>query len=583
MPGLKGWLARVTFGQQKTYLRLSLWLFLDDYAASIPFAVMLFAVLGFLQPVLSPGAPIPVNMLLVFCAVLLSQTALYFFIKRHNYQYSLITTADTIKNARIGMGEHLRRLSMGFYAQRDAGDLSTVMLQDYATVEELFAHMLPMITVMAARLSLAVVIFAILDFRMMLALVAVVPLSIPFALLGQRLMGRRSVRLMKAQQETASRTLEYLGGIRTLKAFNRAGTQFQALRDSLGDLRRQSIGIEAAAAPTAMVSRFILNCGIAVVMLFGTSLLTEGRLSPVYYIAFLLIAVNIYQPVMTLFYFIADFTRLNRSARRIEDILHEKPLPEQEEDKAPGDSSVEFSHVSFGYNEREVLHDISFTAPARSLTALVGASGSGKSTITRLIARFWDADKGEIRVGGVPVIHMKSDTLLSQIAMVFQDVYLFHDTVANNIRMGRQDATMDEIITAAKSAACHDFITAMPNGYDTVIGEGGSTLSGGERQRISIARALLKDAPIVLLDEATAALDPENEVQIQGAISALTKDKTVIVIAHRLRSVVGADRILVLDDGRIAQSGKHEELLKQGGIYQKLWQEQQKAGSWRMV
>ena len=583
MQRLKKWFARVTFGQQKKYVGLVWWLFLDNYIASIPFAVMLFSVLAFLQPVLTPGAPVPVTTLIIFCGVLLAQTVLYFFIRRHSYAYSLLTVSDTIKRARIGMGEHLRRLSMGFYARRDAGDLSTVMLRDYATVEELFSHLLPTITVIAARLTLSVVAFAIVDWRMMLAMLAAVPLSIPFALLGQRLMNRRSARLMKAQQETASRTLEYLGGIRTLKAFNQGGAQFAALKDSLNNLRRQSIGVETAAAPTVMVSRFILNCGSAAVMMVGANLLADGSLSLMFYIAFLLIAINIYQPVMTLFYFITDFARLNRSAQRIEDISLEQPLPEPQVERAPQDSSVEFSHVSFGYSKKEVLHDISFTAPARSMTALVGPSGSGKSTVTRLIARFWDAGKGEVRVGGVPVPYMKSDTLLSQIAIVFQDVYLFHDTVANNIRMGKQDATMGEIIAAAKAAACHDFIMALPGGYDTMVGEGGSTLSGGERQRISIARALLKDAPIVLLDEATAALDPENEVHIQSAINVLTRDKTVIVIAHRLRSITGADQILVLDDGRIVQSGRHEGLLNQPGIYQRLWQEQQRAGSWRMV
>lgn len=583
MSRLRAWFARVTFGQQKKYVRLALWLFLDNYVASFPFAVMLFSVLLFLRPVLEPGTPFPINTLLIFCGVMAVQTVLYFFITKRTYVYSLITVSGTIKHARIKMGEHLRHLSMGFYARRDAGDLSTVMLRDYATVEELFSHMLPMLTVMSARLTLAVVVFAIVDWRMMLATAAAVPLSIPFALLGQRLMGRRSAELMHAQQETASRTLEYLGGIRTLKAFNLGGAHFAALRDSFDELRRQSIGIEAAAAPTAMIARFILNCGSALVMLTGASLMMGGSLSPVYYIVFLIVAINIYLPVMTLYYFITDMSRLNRSARRIEDISLEKPLREPEKERAPQGSSVEFCNVSFGYGEKEVLHDISFTAPARSLTALVGASGSGKSTVMRLIARFWDANAGEIRVGGVPVTRMKSETLLSQIAIVFQDVYLFHDTVANNIRMGKQDATMEEITAAAKAAACHDFITALPGGYDTMVGEGGSTLSGGEKQRISIARALLKNAPIVLLDEATAALDPENEVLIQKAIGALTQDKTVIVIAHRLRALAGADQILVLDGGRIAQAGRHDELLLKEGIYQKLWREQQRAGSWRMV
>ena len=239
-----------------------------------------------------------------------------------------------------------------------------------------------------------------------------------------------------------------------------------------------------------------------------------------------------------------------------------------------------FDHVSFGYGKTEVLHDISLRFPARSVTALVGPSGSGKSTITRLAARFWDVNRGAVRLGGVDVRDMKSDEVLSRISVVFQDVYLFHDTVEGNIRMGKPDATQEEIIAAARAAACHDFIMALPDGYQTMVGEGGSTLSGGEKQRISIARALLKDAPIVLLDEATASLDPENEVLIQQAISALVAEKTVIVIAHRLQSIMSADNIVVLDEGQVAEQGTHEELLKRNGIYARLWAEQSQATSW---
>ena len=335
-----------------------------------------------------------------------------------------------------------------------------------------------------------------------------------------------------------------------------------------------------AAAPVSMLGRAILSCGIGLVILVGVVLLTRGELTPYYYIAFLILTLTVYEPVLTLFTFIADFSRTRRSGERIKALFDEKPLPEPTVSQTPQGTDIVFDHVSFGYGKTEVLHDISLQFPARSVTALVGPSGSGKSTITRLAARFWDVNSGAVRLGGVDVRDMKSDEVLSRISVVFQDVYLFHDTVEGNIRMGKPDATKEEIIKAAKAAACHDFIMALPDGYQTVVGEGGSTLSGGEKQRISIARALLKDAPIVLLDEATASLDPENEVLIQQAISALVAEKTVIVIAHRLQSIMSADNIVVLDEGQVAEQGTHEELLKRNGIYARLWAEQSQAASW---
>lgn len=583
MKKFKTWFHTITFGQTKKYLQLTLWNFFDSFVVTVPYAVMLLAVYLLLLPVAQPGSPLPLDRLWILCGVLLAQTIVYYFIRRQTYISLCIGFAQTSKNARISMGEHLRTLSMGFFSRRDAGDLSTVLLRDYMEVESLASNLIPQISVILIRLALSFIVLSAFEWRMVLAVIAVIPLSLPFAFISYRSMGKVSHSLLTVQQEAASGILEYVGGIQTLKAFNQSGEHFETLKRTFDDQRRHSVGMELAAAPVGMIGRFVLNCGIGVVMLAGALLLTRGELPPFYYIAFLLISLNIYEPVMMMFGFIADFARTNRSAERINELENEHPLPEPEKSRVPANTEIAFKGVCFSYGGKEVLHNISLRFPARSITALVGPSGSGKSTITRLVARFWDVDSGEITLGGVPIKQMNTDELLSQISMVFQDVYLFHDTIEANIRMGKPDATKEEIIAAAKTAACHDFISALPHGYDSVVGEGGSTLSGGEKQRISIARALLKNAPIVLLDEATASLDPENEVYIQQALSALVAEKTVIVIAHRLQSICNADQIIVIENGAISEAGTHETLLEKDGLYARLWKEQSKAGNWSIV
>jgi len=583
MNRFKLWFQTITFGETRKYIGLTLWNFLDSFVVTIPYGVMLLAIYLLLIPLAEPGKPLPVNHLWILCGILLAQTAVYFFIRRKTYIDICIGFAGTTKNARISMGEHLRRLSMGFFGRRDAGDLSTVLLRDYTEVENLASSLIPQISVILVRLALSMIVLSAFDWRMMLAVILAVPLSLPFAFISCRNMGRISGDLLASQQAAASGILEYVGGIQTLKAFNLAGERFESLKHSFEQQHRHSVGMELASAPVGVIGRFVLNCGIGFVMLAGAWLLTKGELSAFYYIAFLLLSLNIYEPVMILFGFIADFARTNRSAARINELKEEQPLPEPESGAVPQGMPIELNDVSFSYGEREVLHHVSMRFPEKSVTALVGPSGSGKSTIIRLAARFWDAASGEITLGGVPVGSMKTDELLSHISMVFQDVYLFHDTIEANIRMGKSDATMDEIIQAAKTAACHEFISALPEGYQTIVGEGGSTLSGGEKQRISITRALLKNAPIVLLDEATASLDPENEVLIQQAISALVAEKTVIVIAHRLQSVMNADQIIVLEQGAVRESGTHEDLLGRNSLYAHLWEEQSRAGSWNIV
>lgn len=383
-------------------------------------------------------------------------------------------------------------------------------------------------------------------------------------------------------QDAASGILEYVEGIQALKAFNVAGEKFEKLKNAFDNQRESAVHIETkSAAPIATVGKMVLNLGIAITMILGGVLTIKLELSPFYYIAFLVMALNIYEPVSILFFFIADFARTNRANERITEIYEEKPLDEHLEGNVhPKDNTITFSNVTFGYGETAVLKNITPKFPEKTITALVGPSGSGKSTVTKLIGRFWDVDSGEITLGGVSVKDMPTEKLLGKISVVFQYVYLFHDTIEQNIKMGKEDATREEVIEAAKKASCHEFIMSLPDGYDTMVGEGGSTLSGGEKQRISIARALLKDAPIVLLDEATASLDPENEVLIQSAISELVFDKTVIIVAHRLQSIMNADQIVVLDDGNVRETGTHTELLEKDGMYAHLWQEQSRAGNW---
>lgn len=583
MKDFKKWFNTVTFGETKKYEKLVLWNFLDSFVVTIPYGVMLIAIYLLLIPVASPSESLPLTPLWILCGVLLAQIIVYYFISKQTYIKICIGFAQTTKKARITMGEHLKTLSMGFFNKRDAGDLSTVLLRDYSEVETLASALVPQISVILVRLTLSIIVLSVLDWRMMLALILVIPLSLPFAILSYKRMDNVSDALLKSQQESISRTLEYVGGIQTLKSFNQAGEHFRTLKETFDNQRKHSIRIGLAAAPIGMIGRFVLNCGVGVVMLCGAWLLTSGGLSPLYYLVFLLISLNVYEPVMTVFSFISDYARTDHSAQRIYELSHKKPLSEPEKSHQPQSMEIVFKDVYFSYGGKDVLHNISLNFPAKSMTALVGPSGSGKSTITRLAARFWDVNYGEILLGGVPITQMKTDTLLSKISMVFQDVYLFHDIIEENIRMGKPDATMEEIITAAKTAACHDFISTLPDGYNTIVGEGGSTLSGGEKQRISIARALLKNASIVLLDEATAFLDPENEVLIQQAISALVADKTVIIIAHRLQSISNADQIIVLDKGEIKERGTHDTLLEHKGIYARLWEEQNRAGNWSLV
>lgn len=577
----KKWFSILSFGDAAAYIKLLLWFMVDSVVATIPYGVVIIAIYFLLIPI-EKDVALDTNALWKIVLMLGIQAICYLFVRMKSYVMSCCGMAEGMKKARMGIGEHLRKLSLGFFNQRDAGELSTVLLRDFTTIENLVNSFAPQVAITIVRLMMSFVFLAIFDIRMALALFITIPCTLPFALISYKRMSVSGLELMGAQQDAASGILEYVEGIQALKAFNVAGEKFEKLKNAFDKQRESAVHIETkSAAPIATVGKMVLNLGIAITMILGGVLTIKLELSPFYYIAFLVMTLNIYEPVSILFFFIADFARTNRANERITEIYEEKPLDEHLEGNVhPKDNTITFSNVTFGYGETAVLKNISLKFSEKTITALVGPSGSGKSTITKLIGRFWDVDSGEITLGGVSVKDMPTEELLGKISVVFQDVYLFHDTIEQNIKMGKEDATREEVIEAAKKASCHDFIMSFPDGYDTMVGEGGSTLSGGEKQRISIARALLKDAPIVLLDEATASLDPENEVLIQSAISELVFDKTVIIVAHRLQSIMNADQIVVLDDGNVRETGMHTELLEKDGMYAHLWQEQSRAGNW---
>ena len=494
-----------------------------------------------------------------------------------------LSTYSLMADMRLRMGEHLRRLPMGFFSDRRSGDLNAVLTLDVAQVEEVFTHIYALLIAMLALPIFVAVILVWMDWRMALASLATLPLAIPALMAGQYLVRRNGEKRAQAQVDVISRMIEYVQGMAVLKACRLVGPRFQQLERALADFRRKSFRLEAIPAPFILGYAIILELGFVFVLFVGTYLLLGGTLSVPVFLMFLVISLRFYHPLQQVGTYLAQLRYFRLSFDRIQTVLDEQPLPEPADDPHLARFDIAFDAVSFRYTEEPVLDRVSFSIPERSVTALVGPSGSGKTTIASLIARFWDVQAGAVCIGGRNITELRTERLLSSISMVFQDVYLFRDTVVNNIRLGRPGASVEEVEAAARAAQCHDFITQLPNGYDTLIGEGGSTLSGGEKQRLSIARAIIKDAPIILLDEATASLDPENEALIQHGFQALVRDKTLVVIAHRLATIQHADQILVLDQGRIVERGRHADLLALNGLYARLWREQARAHGWKMA
>jgi len=578
------WLDIITYGDKKKYVKFILWLFLDSFVASIPSSILMCAVYFFLAPVLDKTSAYEQKPFWILTGILLIQTVAYAIVRRKSYLDICVGHVSMQQQEKLNLGDKLKSLPMGFFADHDAGELSTLLMRNYEEIENLSSSVVANGAVIIIRLLMAFIVLSIFNVKMTLAMFIVIPLAIPFAVISYRRVRHTSSELIAIQQQTAANVIEYAGGITTLQAYGRAGSAFEGLKKSFAKLRDDSKKQEKAGGAVSMYGRAILFLGISVVMGTGAYLLSIGEITPFFYIMCLLAALQVYEPILQLFVFVISMARTNQCVDKLIRLKEEKELEVTDPPRTTAGSDISFKDVYFAYDgKNDVLKGVSFYIPERNFVALVGSSGSGKTTIARLLARFWDIRQGEISIGGIPINSMTQEHLLSKISMVFQDVYLFKDTIAENIRIGKPDATDGEIIAAAKAAACHDFIMSLPDGYQTMVGEGGSTLSGGEKQRISIARAILSDAPIVFLDEATASLDPENEVLIQYAIDELVKNKTVLVIAHRLQSVMNADDIIVLDEGRIIEEGNHNTLLSKNGRYASLWKEQETAVNWKLA
>ncbi len=547
----------------------------------VPFCFSIEAVRIIFSAFDGSGQPLDTTRLWYIFGIMAVYMLVMALAERASYRANFRGAYEMSASGRLSLAEHLRKLSLGFLSRRDPGDLSSMIITDFTMAETGISHHLPQLMGAVVMPVLAFASLVWIDWRMAVSMFAALPLAMFVLWASTGVQRKLSGSQIQAKINAGNRLEEYLQGIRVMKAYNLLGDRFVRLRDAFARLRRACIRQEALLGPFVLLGITLVRAGLTLMVLCGTYLLLGGELSLLVFVMFLVVGSRVFDPLTSALTNFTEFRYFSIAGGRILSLMNE---PEMEgERQSPEAGDIRFENVSFAYRDKEVLHDITVTLPENSLTALVGPSGSGKSTVMKLCARFYDPQKGRILFNGVPMSEINPESLMSHISMVFQDVYLFQDTIRNNIRFGKTDATDEEIIAAARKACCHDFIMRLPLGYDTMVGEGGCTLSGGEKQRISIARAMLKDAQIILLDEATASLDPENEVEVQKAIDTLIKGRTVIVIAHRLKTVRNADRIIVLDDGRIKEEGTHGDLIRKGGLYSRLWKIQERISGWKLA
>ena len=502
----------------------------------------------------------------------------------HYLQYTkaYIGTYEESERRRITLAEKLRTLPLGFFHERDLADLTSTIMGDCASFEHAFSHTVPQFFGALISTAIVCIVLLIMNWKMGLALLWVAPVAFAIVLLSRKWQELLAKKYMTERMNLSEGIQECLETVQDIKACNQENTYLKKLDAKMDIAEKAQISSEMVSASLVTTGQMILRLGLVTVIVVGSSLILHGKISLFTYILYLIAASRLYDPLSGAMANMAELFGANLQVNRLKEI-QEYPLESGQKDYHTKGYDVTFDHVKFSYEEgKPVLKDVSFTAKQGQVTALVGPSGGGKSTVAKLAAKFYDLDGGKITLGGVDIAKLDSVALMKDFSIVFQDVVLFNNTIMENIRVGRKGASDTDVIAAAKAAKCHEFIENLPQGYQTVIGENGSTLSGGECQRLSIARALLKDAPVILLDEATASLDVDSETQIQEAISELVSGKTVLVIAHRMRTIEAADQIVVLDKGVVAEKGNHDTLMKKNGLYRKLVDLQTEAANWKL-
>ena len=515
-------------------------------------------------------------------AIMFVSITVDFFVRKKSAMLQTEAGYNAAANKRIEIAQHLRYLPMGYFNKNSLGSITSVATNTMENLGDVATRVVMMSTQGILNTALIIVMLLCFDFRIGLIAAAGVILFFVVNSLLQKAGDKLSAEKVESDQKLVSEIMEYVQGIAEVKSYNLFGKQTKKLNKAIDNNVKVNTEMEFAFIPYMTIQNIITKLTGAVMIFVSVLLYLNGSMSLMICIGMTICAFMLYSSLEQAGSYSALLRTIDICIDKAQKILDLDTMDIDGKDIIPQNYDIDVNNIEFSYDKRKIIDGISLHIPQKTTTAVVGPSGGGKSTLCNLISRFWDVDGGNIRLGGIDVREYSMDSLMKNFSFVFQNVYLFADTIANNIAFGRENATREEIVTAAKKACCHDFIMSLPDGYDTVIGEGGASISGGEKQRISIARAIMKNAPIIILDEATANVDPENEKELVEAIDALTKEKTIIMIAHRLKTVRNADHIVVVDSGKIAQLGTHTQLMQEGGIYKNFINARQQAAGWKI-
>ena len=542
---------------------------ISNLTLMLPFIILLQVIVSLITP-LTNHLAVNKSYLWLMVGLGILSSLLFLLCYQREYKKTYASAFGQAANTRIEVAEKIRKLPLSFFNRKDLSELTTNIMGDCATIENMLSHVVPQLIGYSCSSVITCVLLAFYDWRMASAIFCTLPIAFLIVIIGKGFEKKLGEKQVQSKLAVSNEVQEYLDGIKIIKGFGISGEKFKTLDRALKNMMWAAIKFEGISGIFVTLSTMVLKVGLGVVVLVGVKLIVIGSLDPITFLAFIVIGSRIYSPLISVLTLLPELFYMLTSIERMKSLQTESTM-EGRNDVLFKDFNINIDHINFSYKQKSVINDLSCVIPSNKMTALVGPSGSGKSTLLQLIARFWDVDKGMITIDGNDIKTIDPETLMLSMSFVFQNVILFDDTILNNIRIGRHDASDEEVKLAAKKARCDELIARLPHGWNTLIGENGSKLSGGERQRISIARALLKNAPIVLLDEATASLDPENEVYIQQAISELVKDRTVIVIAHRLKTIITADQIIVLDKGSIVEQGSYQQLIDNNGLFTRLY------------